>query len=112
MLFASNALGRIVDSDVELAFAGGEIVNLISGTVTPLIGLSARTGEARLVDDDGSFFVVGGTTATGALLTRTDRFSATTRLVGAGPVLPAARTFAGIARLQGDRAGETKSVRL
>ena len=98
------ALGRIVDSNIELAFAGGEIVNLISGTVTPLIGLSARTGEARLVDDDGSFFVVGGTTATGALLTRTDRFSATTRLVGAGPVLPAARTFAGIARLQGDRA--------
>lgn len=97
------ALGRTVDSDVEVAFAGGDVVDITDGTLSP-VTIAARTGEARLVDDDGSFLVVGGRNVGGTVLADTVRFNAATRTASAGPALPGARTNAGIVKLDDDRA--------
>ena len=98
------ALGRAVDSDVEVALAGGVILNVATGVSTPVTGLTARTGEARLVDADGGFVVVGGRAVAGGILADAIRFSALTRNASAAFTLPAPRAFAAIARLDNDRA--------
>jgi len=98
------ALGRAVDSDVEVAFAGGEILNIGTGAVTPVTGLIARTGEARLVDEDGSFLVVGGLAVSGGVLADGVQFSAALRSAGPAFTLAAPRAFASIARFESDRA--------
>lgn len=98
------ALGRTVDADVEVALAGGDVVNLTTGNITPISGLAARTDEARLVDIDGSFLVVGGRNIDGSFRADSTRFDTATRLAGTGFTLAAGRAFSTLTHLDGDRA--------
>ncbi len=94
------ALGRELDDDVEVAKADGDVLNVGTGTITPVLGLAAVTDEGRVIDVDGSFIVVGGRDVDGFLSNQVTRFSADTRLAGATITLPGARAFPGLARLE------------
>ncbi len=94
------ALGRELDDDVEVAKADGDVLNVGSGAVTPVAGLAAVSEEARVVDSDGSFVVIGGRDVDGVLSNQVQRFSAGSRLAGPTFVLPSSRALAGVTRLE------------
>jgi hypothetical protein len=96
------AVGRRLDAEgAEVAAAGGEIVDLGTGTVTPIVGLPALADEARVLGDQGAFLLVGGRTASGQPSTALVRFDggAATTALSLDASLPATRTDAGVARL-------------
>lgn len=93
-------LGRALDDDAaEVALAGGEVVDVNSGIVTPIDGLAARVDEARVVGPDGSFVVVGGRNLAGIPSAEVVRFDAVARTAGVIATLPAARAGAGAGAL-------------
>jgi hypothetical protein len=92
---------RFDDNGDEVAFAGGEVVDLGSGDVTAIAGLPALLDEARIVGDDGAFVLAGGRNATGqpsTALVRFDGGAATTALT-LSATLPGTRANAGVASL-------------
>jgi hypothetical protein len=96
------AVGRRLDEDGhEVAFAGGELIDLGTGRVTPIVGLPAVLDEARVLGDDGAFLLVGGRNSAGQPVTSLVRFDggASTTALSIDAVLPATRASAGVARL-------------
>ena len=84
---------------VEVAFAGGDVVDVINGTVTPITGLPARFDEARVTGPGGDFLLVGGRNVNGVPQLDVVRFTGSTRTGGALINLPGTRAAAGAAVL-------------
>jgi hypothetical protein len=92
---------RLDDNGDEVAFAGGEIVDLGTGAVSAITGLPAITDEARITGNDGAFVLVGGRNAAGQPSTALVRFDggAATTALSLSATLPATRANAGVALL-------------
>jgi hypothetical protein len=97
------AVGRRLDDDgVEVAFAGGELVDLGTGAVTAITGLPAILDEARIIGVDGAFLLAGGRNAAGQPSTALVRFDggAATTALALSATLAGTRTNAGLAMLE------------
>ena len=88
------------NTGVEVALAGGDVVDVINGIVTPIAGLPARFDEARVVGSGGDFLLVGGRNLNGVPQLDVVRFVGSTRTAGSVIDLPGTRAAAGVAVLQ------------
>lgn len=97
------AFGRTLDENEAEVPAGGGFLVSLTGTIaaSPLDGgdtVQARTGEARVIADDGSFLIAGGVNGFGMVLSDMAVFSAATRRIGPlSPLTTPLRARAGAA---------------
>ncbi|MBM4283001.1 MAG: hypothetical protein FJ137_20355 [Deltaproteobacteria bacterium] len=97
------AVGRQLDDmGAEVAFAGGHVLDLGTGAVTPIAGLPAVLDEARILGDGGAFVLIGGRNAAGQPSTGLVRFDggAAMSALSLAATLPATRANAGTGTLE------------
>ncbi|MDP2340573.1 MAG: kelch repeat-containing protein [Deltaproteobacteria bacterium] len=99
-LIAVAAGKELNGTGAEVASPGGDVVDVISGTVTAIDGLPARFDEARVSGPGGDFLLVGGRNINGVPQLDVVRFVGSTRIAGTLIDLPGVRAAAGTAVLE------------
>ncbi len=85
---------------IEIASAGGDVVDVLNGTLTPITGLPARFDEARVTGAGGDFLLIGGRNINGVPQLDVVRFVGASRTAGSLIDLPGTRAAAGVATLE------------